>query len=90
MIEEKKKVLYSNKPEFKKLVMQYAKKNIGRSITYDTFIKWLEKYGYDLSQYDTCWQAVFKSLLQRNFKIDIAYRKTKECQLITVFQLNKS
>ncbi len=27
MIEEKKKVLYSNKPEFKKLVMQYAKKN---------------------------------------------------------------
>ncbi|MDG4568446.1 hypothetical protein P8947_12150 [Enterococcus faecium] len=90
MIEEKKKVLYSNKPEFKKLVMQYAKKNIGRSITYDTFIKWLDKYGYDLSQYDTCCQAVFKSLLQRNFQIDIAYRKTKECQLITVFQLNKS
>ncbi|WP_407967103.1 hypothetical protein [Enterococcus faecium] len=60
MIEEKKKVLYSNKPEFKKLVMQYAKKNIGRSITYDTFIKWLDKYGYDLSQYDTCWGSVAK------------------------------
>ncbi|EOA3387164.1 hypothetical protein ACH0DO_002636 [Enterococcus hirae] len=49
MIEEKKKVLYSNKPEFKKLVMQYAKKNIGRNITYGTFTKWLDKYGYDLS-----------------------------------------
>lgn len=90
MIEEKKKVLYSNKPEFKKLVMEYAKKNIGRSITYGSFTKWLDKYGYDLSQFDTYWQAVFKSLLQRNFQIDIAYRKTKECQLITVFQLKKS
>ncbi|WP_426026338.1 hypothetical protein [Enterococcus faecium] len=39
MIEEKKKVLYSNKPEFKKLVMQYAKKNIGRSITYGSVAK---------------------------------------------------
>ncbi|MEJ4557712.1 hypothetical protein SJ937_06195, partial [Enterococcus faecium] len=66
MIEEKKKVLYSNKPEFKKLVMQYAKKNIGRSITYDTFIKWLDKYGYDLSQYDTCWQAVFNRIRQKS------------------------
>lgn len=86
----KMKTLYSNKPEFKKLVMQYAKKNIGRNITYGTFTNWLDKYGYDLSQFDTYWQAVFKTLLQRNFQISIGYRKTDDQKLVTVFQLTKS
>lgn len=74
----------------KKLVMQYAKKNIGRNITYGTFTKWLDKYGYDLSQFDTYWQAIFKSLLQRNFNVNVAYQTTKDHQLVTVFQLIKS
>lgn len=90
MIEEKKKVVYSNKPEFKQLVLRYGRKNLGRSVTYDAFTKWLDKFGYNLSQFDNCWKAVFKSLLQRNFKVSVAYRRAEDHQLITVFQLIKS
>lgn len=90
MSEGKMKILYSNKPEFKNMVMQYAKKNIGRSITYGTFTKWLENNGYNLSQFDTYWKAVFKTLLQRNFQISLGYRTTDGWKLITVFQLIKS
>ncbi|HIB1912236.1 MULTISPECIES: hypothetical protein [unclassified Enterococcus] len=89
MIKEDSKVLYSDKPGFKKLVLQYGRKNIGKQITYDSFVTWLNKAGYGVYQYDKCWKAVFNSLLQHNFYTSVNYRISKDCNLVTVFQLNK-
>ncbi|EPN9368834.1 hypothetical protein ACT458_002783 [Enterococcus hirae] len=89
MVKEQSEVIYSDKPSFKKLVLQYGRKNIGKQITYDSFAEWLNIYGYGIYQYDKCWKAVFKSLLQHNFYTSISYYTNKGGSLITVFQLNK-
>lgn len=87
MIEEKKSILISQ-TDFKRLVLQYGKRNIGKQVTYASFIKWLKK-NYDLYQEDNQRQLIFKSILQRNFHVSISYCRTANKSIINVFEIKK-
>lgn len=90
MIKEKEEVVSSNSLDFKRLVLQYGRKSLGRKITYNTFENWLKRNGYLLAHSDTNWRAIFNSLLTHNFCTFRSYRTDKDSQLVTVFKVTKA
>lgn len=88
MMENTLKIIEANSPLFKKLVIDYGHKNIGKKFTYEFFLKWIRERGFELYKYDKYWRGIFVSVLQHEFTVNVSYKKNN-FNLITFFKIYK-
>lgn len=89
MLKDNVTLIDSKSSNFVEKVLAFGRENIGKSVTFNSFEKWLDAQDCSLISTDIYWRAIFTSILKSNFVLENYYDRDNYQQIVTVFQIER-